>query len=251
MASSGDRVNNAPPVVDECYGDVTPVGQETSGTIVLMLVVSVNVGMPREVVWKRQRVSTAIFKEPVGGTITVRKLNLDGDRQADLTVHGGPDKAVYAYPVEHYEYWKMQVPEMPATLGAFGENLTTRGVLEKDLHIGDQVRVGSALLQVSQPRMPCYKLQVRFDREDMTRLFALSRRSGFYFSVIEEGEVQAGDAMEVVERDEHRVSIADVNGLYFDRPIDRELVKRALQVPALTAESRSMVLSRLGQIDSN
>ena len=153
-----------------------------------MLVVSVNVGLPREVVWRQQRVSTAIFKEPVEGTIPVRKLNLDGDRQADLTVHGGPDKALYSYPLEHYEYWRMQVPEMPATLGAFGENLTTRGVLEKDLKIGDQVRVGSALLQVSQPRVPCYKLQVRFDREDMTKLFALSRRSGFYFSVMEEGK---------------------------------------------------------------
>ncbi|MGA8877142.1 MAG: MOSC domain-containing protein [Candidatus Korobacteraceae bacterium] len=165
--------------------------------------------------------------------------------------NGNPELVPQSYPLEHYEYWRMQVPEMPATLGAFGENLTTRGVLEKHLHIGDQVRVGSALLRVSQPRMPCYKLQVRFDREDMTRLFALSRRSGFYFSVIEEGEVKAGDAIEVVERDKHRVSIADVNGLYFDRPIDRELVKRALQVPGLTAESRSMVLSRLGQIDSN
>jgi MOSC domain-containing protein YiiM len=212
-----------------------------------MLVVSVNVGLPREVVWKRQWVSTAIFKEPVEGAITARKLNLDGDRQADLTVHGGPDKAVYAYPVEHYGYWRMQLPEMPATWGAFGENLTTGGVLEKDLNIGDQVRIGAALLQVSQPRMPCYKLQVRFDRDDMTRLFALSRRSGFYFSVIEEGEVKAGDAIEVVKRDEHGVSVADVNGLYFDRTIDPMLVKRALQVPALTAESRSMVLSRWGR----
>jgi MOSC domain-containing protein YiiM len=210
-----------------------------------MLVVSVNVGLPQEVVWNGQRVSTAIFKEPVEGTITARKLNLDGDRQADLTVHGGPDKAVYAYPLEHYEYWRTVV-EMPATLGAFGENLTTRGVLEKDLNIGDQVRIGSALLQVSQPRMPCYKLQVRFDRDDMTRLFALSRRSGFYLSVIEEGEVKAGDVLNVVKRDEHGVSVADVNGLYFDRPIDRKLVNRVLQVPALTAESRSMVLSRLG-----
>lgn len=212
-----------------------------------MLVVSVNVGLPREVVWKRQRVSTAIFKDPVEGTIPVRKLNLDGDRQADLIVHGGPDKAVYAYPAEHYAYWRVKVPETPATWGAFGENLTTRGVLEKDLNIGDQVRIGSALLQVSQPRMPCYKLQLKFDRDDMTRLFALSRRSGFYFSVIEEGEIKAGDEIKLVKRDEHGVSVADVNGLYFDRTINRELVKRALEVPALTSESRSMVLSRLGQ----
>jgi MOSC domain-containing protein YiiM len=212
-----------------------------------VVVLSVNVGLPRELVWKRQRVSTAIFKAPVEGAIPVRKLNLDGDRQADLIVHGGPDKAVYAYPAEHYAHWRMKVPETPETWGAFGENLTTRGVLETDLNIGDHVRIGSALLQVSQPRMPCYKLQVRFDRDDMTRLFAMSRRSGLYFSVIEEGEVQAGDEIKLVKHDEHGVSVADVNGLYFDRNIDRELVKRALEVPALTAESRSMVLSRLGQ----
>ena len=211
-----------------------------------MQIVSVNVGLPREVEWKHRRVLTAIFKDPVQGIIPLRSLNLDGDRQADLTVHGGPDKAVYGYPVEHYEYWRAQLPQMPATLGAFGENLTTRGVLEKDFNIGDQVRIGTALLQVSQPRMPCYKLQVRFDRDDMPKRFALSLRSGFYFSVIEEGEVKAGDAIEIVQRDEHGVSVADVNGMYYARKIDRELMARALQVPALTAESRSMLLSRVG-----
>jgi MOSC domain-containing protein YiiM len=211
-----------------------------------MNVVSVNVGLPREVEWKHRLVLTAIFKDPVQGVIPLRSLNLDGDRQADLTVHGGPDKAVYGYPLEHYEYWRAQVPQMPATLGAFGENLTTRGVLETDLNIGDQVRIGTALLQVSQPRMPCYKLQVRFDRDDMTKLFAVSRRSGFYFSVIEEGEVKAGDAIEIVKQDEHGVSVADVNGMYYARKIDRDLMARALQVPALTAESRSMLLSRVG-----
>ena len=216
------------------------------GAFDFMNVVSVNVGLPREVEWKHRLVLTAIFKDPVQGVIPLRSLNLDGDRQADLTVHGGPDKAVYGYPLEHYEYWRAQVPQMPATLGAFGENLTTRGVLEKDLNIGDQVRIGTALLQVSQPRMPCYKLQVRFDRDDMTKLFAVSRRSGFYFSVIEEGEVKAGDAIEIVKRDEHAVSVADVNGMYYARKIDRELMARALQVPGLTAESRSMLLSRVG-----
>ena len=209
-----------------------------------MRVISVNVGLPREVQWKHRRVNTAIFKEPVDGTIPVRKLNLDGDRQADPVVHGGPDKAVYGYPVEHYDYWRRKVPEMPAKLGAFGENLTTSGVLEKDLYIGDHVRVGSALLQVAQPRMPCYKLQVRFDRDDMTRLFALSLRSGFYFSVIEEGEVKPGEAIEIVKRDPHQISVADVNGLYYARTIDRDLFERALQVPGLTVESRSMLLSR-------
>lgn len=209
-----------------------------------MQVVSVNVGLPREVEWKNLRVSTAIFKEPVDGTIPVRRLNLDGDRQADLTVHGGPYKAVYAYPEEHYDYWRDLLPQMPSSLGAFGENLTTREVLEKDLCIGDRVRIGSALLQVAQPRMPCYKLQVRFDRDDMTKLFAVSRRCGFYFSVIEEGEVKRGDTIELVQRDEHRVSIADVNGLYYARTVDRDLLDRALRVPGLTTESRSAILSR-------
>jgi MOSC domain-containing protein YiiM len=129
----------------------------------------------------------------------------------------------------------------PEVLGAFGENLTTRGVLEADLNIGDKVRVGTALLQVTQPRMPCYKLQLRFNRDDMTKLFALSGRSGFYFSVIKEGEVRAGDAIEFVE---HGVSVAEVYGLYFDRTIDPELLRRALQTPALTDESRSMLLRR-------
>jgi len=214
----------------------------------IMQVVSVNAGLPREVIWRGRSVNTAIFKMPVEGSIAVRRLNLDGDRQADLTVHGGPDKAVYAYPIEHYKYWRTRVPETPATLGAFGENLTTRDLLEKDLHIGDQVRVGTALLQVAQPRMPCYKLQVRFDRADMTKLFALSGRSGFYFSVLEEGEVKAGDAIEVVKRDEHEVSIADVYELYFGRTIEPELLKRALKTPALTQESRSMLLSRSSEL---
>jgi len=214
----------------------------------IMQVVSVNAGLPRDVIWRGRRVNTAIFKTPVEGSIAVRRLNLDGDRQADLTVHGGPDKAVYAYPIEHYEYWRTRVPETPTTLGAFGENLTTRDLLEKDLHIGDQVRVGTALLQVAQPRMPCYKLQVRFDRADMTKLFTLSGRSGVYFSVLEEGEVKAGDAIEVVKRDEHKVSIADVYGLYFGRTIDPELLKRALETPALTQESRSMLLSRSEEV---
>lgn len=169
--------------------------------------------------------NTAIFKEPVKSAIRIRKLNVDGDRQADLTVHGGPDKAVYAYPAEHYEYWRTRIREIPRAWGAFGENLTTRNVLEKDLNIGDQVRVGTALLQVAQPRMPCYKLQVRFNREDMTKLFALSGRSGFYFSVIEEGDVKVGDAIEVVKHEEHKVSVADIYELYFGKTIDWELLK--------------------------
>jgi len=128
-------------------------------------------------------VQTGIFKDPVNGPVTIRKLNLAGDQQADLTVHGGAEKAVYAYPAEHYEYWRKTLPEAPFSWGKFGENLTTEGLGEDSLCIGDRLRVGSAILMVTQPRMPCYKLALRFDRDDMIKLFLTSQRSGFYFSV--------------------------------------------------------------------
>ena len=166
-----------------------------------MKVISVNVGMPREVVWKGLAVQTAIFKEPVAGTVAIRKLNLAGDQQADLTVHGGPEKAVYAYPVEHYEYWRKQLPKFSLSWGAFGENLTTVGLNEDTLSIGDVLRVGSAVLQVTQPRMPCYKLQIRFNRDDLIKRFLLSGRSGFYFSVVEPGDVGAESEIEILDRD--------------------------------------------------
>ena len=150
-----------------------------------MKVVSVNVGLPREVVCKGITVQTAIFKEPVAGSVAIRELNLAGDQQADLTVHGGTEKAVYAYPVEHYEYWRRQLPKVAMSWGAFGENLTTEGLGEDRLCIGDLLRVGSAILRVTQPRMPCYKLELRFNRDDMIKRLLVSGRSGFYFSVIE------------------------------------------------------------------
>ena len=157
-----------------------------------MKIVSVNVGLPRQVVWKGITVRTAIFKEPFAGAVAIRELNLAGDQQADLTVHGGSEKAVYAYPAEHYEYWRKQLSDVSLSWGAFGENLTTEGLWEDTLCIGDLLRVGSALLQITQPRMPCYKLELRFNRDDMIKRFLLSDRSGFYFSVIERGEAAAG-----------------------------------------------------------
>src|SRR5215470_14852392 len=152
-----------------------------------MRIVSVNVGLPREIVWKGVTVRTAIFKEPVAGAVAIRELNLAGDQQADLSVHGGSDKAVYAYPAEHYEYWRKQLPDVSLSWGAFGENLTTDALWEDTLCVGDLLRVGSAVLQITQPRMPCYKLALRFNRDDMIKRFLLSGRSGFYFSVIEQG----------------------------------------------------------------
>ena len=198
-----------------------------------MQVISVNVGRPREVIWKGMTVQTGIFKEPVDSQVEIRKLNLAGDQQADLTVHGGAAKAVFAYPAEHYEYWQKNLPDVPFSWGKFGENLTTEGLAEETLCIGDRFRVGSAILMVTQPRMPCYKLALRFDRDDMIKRFLASQRSGFYFSVVEEGKVQAGSKVEILSRDPHRVAILDIVRLYLGQAHDPDLLHRAMNVSAL------------------
>ena len=159
-------------------------------------VISLNVGLPRTVNFHGQAVTTGIFKEPVKGRIKLRKLNLDGDKQADLTVHGGLDKALYAYPAEHYDYWKERLPKMKLLWGMFGENLTTEGLLEDQVNIGDVFRIGSSEVIVTQPRMPCYKLGVKFGRMDIIRQFMDSKLTGIYFRVLKEGEIGAGDGFE-------------------------------------------------------
>ena len=173
-----------------------------------MQLISVNVGLPRRVEWNGEVVETAIFKEPVPGQVRVGRLNLEGDRQADLTVHGGAAKAVYAYPFEHYAYWREELAtDLP--WGAFGENLTTSGLTEEDVHLGDRLRIGSAEFVVTQPRTPCFKLAVKFGRHDMVRRFHQSGRSGFYLAVAEEGFVAAGDTISVIARDPAGVAVAD------------------------------------------
>ena len=209
-----------------------------------MKIISVNVGLPREVVWKSITVQTAIFKEPVAGAVAIRELNLAGDQQADLTVHGGPEKAVYAYPVEHYEYWGKQLSDVSLSWGAFGENLTTEGLLEDTLCIGDLLRIGSALLQVTQPRMPCYKLELRFNRDDMIKRFLVSGRSGFYFSVIEPGDVGAGSKIEILDRDPEAVTVRDIVRLYLGQARDPELLQRATKVSSLPENWRTQLLLR-------
>ena len=219
-----------------------------------MKLISVNVGLPREVEWHGQPVTTGIFKEPVEGAVTIRRINLDGDRQADLTVHGGPEKAVYGYPSEHYEYWRGELPDQTFPWGKFGENLTTEGLLEEALYIGDRLKVGSAVLTVTQPRLPCYKLALRFNRDDMIKRFLSSQRSGFYFSVNEEGEVQAdsghpdsnqaGSTIEFLTRDPHQVSITDISRLYFSKTLDSGLLHRALQVEALPQSWKDYLQTR-------
>ena len=209
-----------------------------------MKVVSVNVGKPQEVEWKDTLVTTGIFKEPVQGPVMIRELNLDGDEQADLTVHGGAEKAVYGYASEHYEYWKQELPGVKFPWGKFGENLTTEGLFEDTLHIGDRLQVGSAVLTVTQPRLPCYKLTVRFNRDDMIKRFLAGRRSGFYFSVAEEGEVQTGSEIEILSRDPNRVRVADISQLYFSKDVDHELLERAIKVRALPESWRDELVAR-------
>jgi MOSC domain-containing protein YiiM len=209
-----------------------------------MRVVSVNVGLPREVSWKGTQVSTGIFKSPVAGLVEVKTLNLRGDQQADLTVHGGEYKAIYGYPSEHYAFWRGELPQADLPWGAFGENLTTEGLLEEELYIGDRLRVGSALLMVTQPRVPCYKITIRFDRDDMIKRFIASKTSGFYFSVVEEGEVEAGSPIEIVHRDPGHVSVADINHLYYGTSRSAELLNRAVHLEALPASWRNYLRER-------
>ena len=211
-----------------------------------MRIISVNVGLPRQVTWQGRAITTGIFKEPVAGRVAVRALNLDGDRQADLTVHGGREKAVYAYPAEHYAYWRAALPGVALEHGAFGENLTTEGLLEDDVQVGDRFRVGSAELVVTQPRLPCYKLAARFQRADIVKRFLASRRTGFYLAVAREGEVAAGDAIERVARDGAGLSVALVTQLYVGEDDDRGALRRAAGAAALPASWRAHFRERLG-----
>jgi MOSC domain-containing protein YiiM len=190
------------------------------------------------------QVLTGIFKRSVEGPVMVAPLNLGGDRQADLTVHGGLNKAVYGYPAEHYEYWRKKLPDVAFSWGHFGENLTTEGLLEGTLCIGDRLRVGSALLMLTQPRMPCYKLALRFGRDDMIQRFLASGRSGFYFSVVEVGELRAGSDIEVVSRDRNGVTVADIVKLYLRQTGDSDLLRRALNVSALPLNWKTALQER-------
>jgi MOSC domain-containing protein YiiM len=202
-----------------------------------MQLISINVGRPREVNWKGKPALTSIFKTPVEGRIKMRTLNLEGDQQADLSVHGGVEKAVYAYATEHYAYWRQELPEEPLPWGAFGENLSIEELSETSVNIGDCFRIGSAEVMVTQPRFPCYKLNLKFRRDDMVKRFLISRLSGVYFSVVQEGEIGVGDKIERLHRDEHNVTVADIVQIYVGEAED-ELVHRAIQVPALAISLR-------------
>jgi MOSC domain-containing protein YiiM len=212
-----------------------------------MRIVSVNVGLPREIEWGEKRTLTSIFKSPVATRVAVRKHNLDGDRQSDLTVHGGPDKAVYGYPSEHYAYWRGELSDADLGWGAFGENLTTRGLDDGEVSIGDVVRVGTALLMVTQPRIPCFKLAVRFGRADMVKKFASARRPGFYFAVVEEGDVGLDDSIEIVDRSAERMSARELFDVFFAKAPDRDVLRRALALRGLAEVWRTEIAKILAK----
>lgn len=213
-----------------------------------MKIISVNVGLPRLVLRNDEPVSTGIFKEPVAGRVMMRTLNLDGDRQADLSVHGGPEKAVYVYPSEHYEVWKRELPDMELPWGIFGENLTTTGLFETEVNIGDKFRVGTAEVMVTQPRMPCYKLGIRFGRVDIIKRFLVSERSGFYLSVLKEGDVGAGDEFVLLEKNESGVKVVDITRLYSSDKHNIELMRRAIATDALPPSWRDYFLKNLQNV---
>lgn len=211
-----------------------------------MKIVSVNVGMPQLVEYNSEPVATAIYKTPVTGRVRVNQFNLEGDSQADLRVHGGASKSVYAYPIEHYEFWRneLSTPDLPIAI--FGENLTTEGLLETKVCAGDKFRVGTAEFVVTEPRFPCFKLGIRFGRKDIIRRFQKSRKSGFYLSVAKTGEIQAGDPIEFLERDENRVTIEELVRLHDDKN-DLEIALRALKVAALPQNWKNKIRKMLGQ----
>jgi MOSC domain-containing protein YiiM len=209
--------------------------------------ISLNVARPQFVVYKGTTISTGIFKKPVLGPIQLRTLNLDGDRQADLGVHGGPSKAVYAYPSEHYPYWQQELPAADLPYGMFGENFTTSGLAEDDLHIGDRLQIGSSIVMVRQPRTPCYKLAAKFKRDDMLERFLVSGRSGFYFSVEQEGTVAVDDIFELLTRNSTGITIAEMNRLLASDRYNQDLLHKAVDTGALPVDWREYFSQRLDQ----
>jgi len=219
-----------------------------------MKLVSVNTGMPREVKWHGRMVTTGIFKEPVKGRVALRKLNLDGDRQADLSVHGGEHKAVYCYSLAHYDYWKRELPGRELPMGMFGENFTLDdggdGLHEESVYLGDRFSVGTAEVAVTQPRLPCYKLGVRFGSDDMVKRFLASGRTGFYVAVLREGEVGAGDEMKVIAQEANTVAVSEITRLYVTKRFGKAeigAVRRALRVEELPESWKEYFRERMRQ----
>ena len=214
-----------------------------------MRVVSVNVGLPREVSWRGKQVTTGIYKDPVTGPVAIRRLNLDGDRQADLRVHGGRDKAVYAYPSEFYEVWRSERRDLAFRSGQFGENLTTDGLLDKDVSVGDRFRIGTAELIVTQPRLPCFKLGIKMGRDEFVTEFLERGLLGFYLAVTREGEVEAGDPIVELSRDPRGFGVTEIARLYARDRDDAKSLERALEVDAIPESWRNYFQKRLSTLE--
>jgi len=209
--------------------------------------VSLNVARPRLVVYKGTSINTGIFKQPVSGPVQLRTLNLDGDRQADLSAHGGPYKAVYGYPSEHYPFWRQELPGVDLPWGMFGENFTTSGLAEDELHVGDRFQIGAAIVMVRQPRTPCYKLAAKFQRDDILQRFLLSGRSGFYFSVEQEGSVAVEDTIQLLTRNQGGITISELNRLFVREKYNQDLIRKAVGTEALPENWREYLSERLDQ----
>jgi MOSC domain-containing protein YiiM len=210
-----------------------------------MRIVSINVGLPQKIQWQDREVITSIFKSPVLGPVMLYQLNLEGDRQSDLENHGGRAKALYAYPAEHYDAWRKELPGIEFSWGLFGENFTIEGLREENTYIGDHFRMGQALVMVTQPRIPCYKLSLRLGRDDIVKRFLASNRSGVYFSVMEEGKVAIGDAVERVKEDKERISVMEINRAIANAGYDSLFLHRAVRHPVLPSGLRERFLTQL------
>src|SRR5215813_2857210 len=200
---------------------------------------SVNVGMPQNVAWQGRTVYTAVWKHPVRGPRMVRQLNIDGDGQGDLAGHGGEQRAVFAYQIDSYHYWQRQLGRDDFTPGQFGENFTVDGLSDQEVCIGDRYRIGQALFEVTQPRVTCYRVGIRMDEPRMPALLVAHGRPGFYFRVLEEGEVAAGDAIVQVAAGPERMTVFEINALLYTSPHPRSQLERALRIPALSAGWRA------------
>ena len=212
-----------------------------------MKLIALNVGRPRILVYRGKTINTGIFKQPISGPVQLQSLNLDGDRQADLSVHGGIYKAVYGYPSEHYSFWRQEIPGVDLPWGMFGENFTTAGLSEDELHVGDRLQIGSSIVMVRQPRTPCYKLAAKFQRDDMIDRFLLSGRSGFYFSVEQEGSVAAEDAFQLLTRNQDGITISEMNRLFVREKYNQDLLRKAVHTAALPENWREYFAERLEQ----
>jgi MOSC domain-containing protein YiiM len=212
----------------------------------IMKLLSVNVGGLHQIVHRGKTVHTGIYKEPVAGPVRLGALNLDGDGQADLRVHGGVHRAVYAYPFEHYEWWRRELGRADFVYGQFGENFTVTGLLEDDVWIGDVLQIGSARAQVSQPRSPCFKLGIRMNDESVPARFNAAQRCGFYLRVLEEGTVTAGDTIARVSRGDGGMSVRQIYALRHGGDANRAAIARAAALPSLTPGWREAFEKMLG-----